>query len=181
MKDTRLCAFLNSRARRAAGKQENLLIDLIHFNFRGLTFQSAATRMKINQRKQQENDDDDIPVGHSSCRGKGCGLQIKRSASPALFLSVCRMWPCLNLAQHQRVPLGQAKHRIPGSKLSSGRNQRWNLLLYFHLHPFCPTRTCCRGNNKSTSLFFSPCASPPLAGFARLPVLLFLSAGPKKT
>lgn len=88
---------------------------------------------------------------------------------------------CLNLAQHQRVSPGQVKHHIPGSKLSSGWNQRWNPLLYFHLHPFCPTRTCCRGNNKSTSLFFFSCASPPLTGFAQLPVLLFFSTGPKKT
>lgn len=76
--------FLNSRSPRAARKQENLLIDLIHFDFWGLAFQSAARYRKINHRQRKKDDDDDIPVADNSCRGKGCVLQIKHSASPPL-------------------------------------------------------------------------------------------------
>lgn len=78
--------------------------------------------------------------------------------STTLFC-ICGMWCCLKPAHRHCVSPSQVKHCILGSKLSLGWNERWNLLLSFHLHPLCPTRTCCRGKNKSTSLFF-----PALAG-----------------
>lgn len=88
-------------------------------------------------------------------RKRVCASNQAQCISTTLFC-ICRMWCCLKLARHHCVSLGQVKHHILGSKLSLGWNQRCNLLLYFHLHPLCPTRTCYRGNNKSTSLFF-PC------------------------
>lgn len=41
----------------------------------------------INLRQQQgdDDDDDDIPVAETSCRGKGCALQIKPGAPPPLL------------------------------------------------------------------------------------------------
>lgn len=47
-------SFHRSLNSRAARKQENLLIDLIHFDFWGLAFQSAARYRKINQRQHKK-------------------------------------------------------------------------------------------------------------------------------
>lgn len=73
-------------------------------------------------------------------------LQIMHGASPPPF-SISAKCDAVRSWAKKNTKFLAANYLWDGMK-------RWNPLLYFHLHPFCPTRTCYKGKNKSTSLFF---------------------------